>query len=82
MAKRLFKWIKRSHRNIECGYNEYIHRSSSELPLGAISLAGASLSGVTMALTKKYKEKLMKVTKLYDIVTSATAVFETCLSKA
>ena len=52
------------------------------IPLGAISLAEASVSGVTTALTKKYQKKLTKVTKLTDIVTSAIAVFETCLSKA
>ena len=52
------------------------------IPLGAISLAGASISGVTTALTKKYQKKLTKVTKLTDIITSAIAVFETCLSKA
>ena len=52
------------------------------IPLGAISLAGVSLSGVTMALTKKYQKKLSKVTKLTDIVTSAIAVFQTGISKA
>ena len=52
------------------------------IPLGAISLAGASVSGVTTVLTKKYQKKLTKVTKLTDIITSAIAVFETCLSKA
>ena len=52
------------------------------IPLGVISLAGVSVSGVTTALTKKYQKKLTKVTKLYNIVTSAIAVFETCLSKA
>ena len=51
------------------------------IPLGAISLAGASVSGVTTALTKKYQKKLTKVMKLTDTVTSAIAVFETCLSK-
>ena len=51
------------------------------IPLGAVSLAGASVSGVTTVLTKKYQKKLMKVTKLTDIATSALAVFETCLSK-
>ena len=39
------------------------------IPLSAISLAGASVSGVAMALTKKYQKKLVKVTKLTDIVT-------------
>ena len=48
------------------------------IPLGAVSLAGASVSGVTTALTKKYQKKLTKVTKLTDIITSAIAVFETC----
>ena len=50
--------------------------------MGAISLAGASVSGVTTVLTKEYQKKLTKVTKLTDIITSAIAVFETCLSKA
>ena len=51
-------------------------------PLGAIFLAGASVSGVTTVLTKKYQKKLTKVTTLTDIITSAIAVFETFLSKA
>ena len=45
------------------------------------SLAGASVSGVTTALTKKYQKKRSKVMKLTDIVTSALAVFERSLSK-
>ena len=52
------------------------------IPLGALPLAGGSVSGATTALTKKYQNKLTNVTKLYDIITSAIAVFETCLSKA
>ena len=52
------------------------------IPLGAVSLAGASVSGVATALTKKYQKKLSKVMKLYDIVTSAIAVFERVVSKA
>ena len=51
------------------------------IPLGAGSLAGASVSGVAMALTKKYQKKLTKVTKLTDIVTLALALFETSVSK-
>ena len=43
------------------------------ISLGAISLAGVSVSGVTTALTKKYQKKLTKVTKLYDIVKCAIA---------
>ena len=52
------------------------------IPLGAISLAGVSINGMATALTKKYQKKLLKVTKLVDIVTSALAVFETSVSKA
>ena len=48
-------------------------------PLGAVSLARVSVSGVAMALTSKYQRKLTKVTKLVDIVTSAIAVFECCI---
>ena len=52
------------------------------ISLGAISLAGASVSRVATALTKKYQKKLTKVTKLVDIVTSVIAVFEMSVSKA
>ena len=52
------------------------------IPLGGISLAGASVGGMAMVLTKKYQKKLTKVTKLVDIITSALAVFETSISKA
>ena len=52
------------------------------IQLVAISLAGAGLSGVATALTKKYQKRLSEVTKLVDIVTSATAVFLMSLSKA
>ena len=49
--------------------------------LGVVSLAGASVSGVAMALTKKHQKKLVKAMKLIDIVTLALAVFETSISK-
>ena len=52
------------------------------IPLGATSLTGAGLSGITTALTRQYQKKLSKVTKLTDIVTSTIAAFETSLSKA
>ena len=52
------------------------------IALGAVSLAGAGINGVAMALTKKYQKKLSKVTKLTDIITSALAVFERVVSKA
>ena len=49
------------------------------IPLGAVSLAGVSVSGVATTLTKNYPKKLAK---LVDIVTIALAVFETSISKA
>ena len=52
------------------------------IPMGAISLAGASISGISSALTKKYQKKLAKFTKLTGIVTSVLTVFETSVSKA
>ena len=52
------------------------------IPLGAISLAGAGISGVTTVLTKKYQKKLSKAAQLIDTVTSALAVFEMSVSKA
>ena len=52
------------------------------IPFGVVSLAGASVSGVATALTKKYQKKLSKVTKLTDIITPALAVFERVVSKA
>ena len=41
------------------------------IPLGAVSVTGAIASGIISALTKKYQQKLRKVTKLIDIITSA-----------
>ena len=52
------------------------------IPLGAVSVAGASVSGMAMALTKKYQKKLVKVMKLANIMTLTKAVFETSASKA
>ena len=51
------------------------------IPLGAASLTGAISSAIILVLTKKYQTKLMKVTKLTDIITSALAVFERAVSK-
>ena len=61
--------------------NTFLSLSVSIL-LGAVSLAGVSVSGVAMVQTKKYQKKLAKVTELVDIVTSALAVFERSVSKA
>ena len=52
------------------------------IPLGAVPLAGVSVSGVATVLTRKYQKKLTKVKKLVDIVTSAISVFEMRWSKA
>ena len=52
------------------------------IPLGAVFLGRASISGAFTVLTKKYQSKLTKVTKWVDIVTSAISVFGTSLSKA
>ena len=46
------------------------------IPLGAASLTGVIASGINSALTKKYQQKLKKVTKLIDIVTPASVVFD------
>ena len=51
------------------------------ISLGAMSLAGLTVSGLVMVLTKKYQKKLSKITELADIVTLALAVFETSVSK-
>ena len=40
------------------------------------------MHGVATALTFQNQKKLMKVTKLVDILTSPIAVFETSVSKA
>ena len=41
------------------------------IPLGAASPTGAIASGIISVLMKKYQQKLKKVTKLIDIITSA-----------
>ena len=50
------------------------------IPLGATSLTGAIACGIISVLTKKYQQKLKKVTKLIDIVTPALVVFERVVS--
>ena len=50
--------------------------------LGAASLTGAIASGIISTLTKKYQKKLKKVTKLIDVVTHATVVFDRVISAA
>ena len=50
------------------------------IPLGASSLTGVIASETISALTKKYQQKLKKVTKLIDIVTPALVIFESVVS--
>ena len=52
------------------------------ISLGAASLTGAIASGIISTLTKKYQKKLKKVTRLIDIITRATVVFERVISGA
>ena len=49
--------------------------------LGAASMTGAIASGIISALTKKYQQKLKKVTKLIDIINPALIVFERFVPK-
>ena len=48
--------------------------------LGAASMTGVIASGIISVLTKKYQQKLKKVTKLIDIVTPALVIFERVVS--
>ena len=50
--------------------------------LGAASMTGAIASGIISTLTKKYQKKLKKVTRLIDIITCATVVFDRVISGA
>ena len=50
--------------------------------LGAASMTGVIASGIISMLTKKYQKKLKKVTKLIDIITRATVIFERVISGA
>ena len=50
--------------------------------LGAASMTGVIASGIISVLTKKYQQKLKKVTRLIDIVAPALVVFERVVSGA
>ena len=52
------------------------------MALGSASLTGAIASGIISTLTKKYQKKLKKVTRLIDIITCATVVFDRAISGA
>ena len=49
--------------------------------LGVASLTGVIASGIISMLTKKYQKKLKKVTRLIDIGTRATVVFDRALPR-
>ena len=44
--------------------------------LGATSMTGVIASGIIVVLTKKYQQKLKKVTRLIGIITPALVIFE------
>ena len=48
--------------------------------MGAASMTGAIASGIFSVLTKRYQQKLKKVTKLIDIITPALVIFERIVS--
>ena len=48
--------------------------------LGAASMTGVIASGIISVLTKKYQQKLKKVTRLIDIVIPALVIFERVVS--
>ena len=50
--------------------------------LGVASMTGATANGITSVLTRKYRKKLKKVTRLIDIVTPALVVFARVISGA
>ena len=52
------------------------------MALGAASLTGVIASGIISTLTRKYQKKLTKVTRLIDIITRATVVFDRVISVA
>ena len=52
------------------------------ISLGAASLTGVIASGIISMLTKKYQKKLKKVTRLVDIITRATVIFDRVISGA
>ena len=45
-------------------------------------MTGEIASGIISVLTKKYQQKLKKVTKLIDIITPALVMFERVVSKS
>ena len=52
------------------------------MALGAASMTGVIAGGIISTLTKKYQKKIKKVTRLIDIITRATVVFDRVISVA
>ena len=52
------------------------------IPLGAASLTGEIAGGIISVPTKKYQQKLKKVTQLIDIITPALVIFERVVTKS
>lgn len=50
--------------------------------LGSVAVASAISGAITTIFVKKYQQKLSRNEKLYDVVTSAWAVFETNISRS
>ena len=50
--------------------------------VGAASMTGVIASGIISVLTKKYQQKLKKITKLIDIITPALVIFQRVVSKS
>ena len=65
-----------------CSSGISIATGISSVALGAASVTGATASGIISVLTKKYQQKLKKVTQLMDIITPALVVFERVVSKS
>ena len=82
MAKCLFEQSKVASEILSVATLSTFIGLPVSIPLGVVFVAGVSVIGVAMGLTKKYKKKLAKVMKMTNIVTSALAVFETSISKA
>ena len=80
MVKCLFEWNK-----LATGISSVVTFATFigipvSAALGAASMAAAIASGIISVLTKKYHQKLKKVTQLIDIVTPALVVFERVVS--
>ena len=51
------------------------------ISLGVVSVSAAMVNGVACLVVKRYKNKIIKNNKIYDIITSAIAALEIAISK-